>query len=137
MHETFFIKQNGEVTNWKTVIKHFDSLEDGRYKMRTDKSSKRTLMQNNWFHAILPDIMKGLQEVGYYDLNLSKTKAFVKEMFFKVPISNGLETHEIIEDTSETSKEDFTLRAEKIIVWAQEYLGIDIAPPGKQIEMYE
>lgn len=138
MAETFFIKKDGVIVNPSGVMKHFDKLEDGRYKLLTPKSTQRSLQQNAWFHAILPDIMKGLQDVGYYMItDTDKAKAFVKELFFKVPLSNGVETVMVIQDTHETSKEDFAIRAEKIIIWAQEYLGLSIAPPGKQTELYE
>ncbi len=30
---------------------------------------------------------------------------------------------------------DFTSKAEEIIKWANEYLGIDVAPPDKQLEI--
>lgn len=136
--ETFFIKKDGIITNPKAIEKHLERLPDGRYKLQTPKSTQRSLQQNAWFHAVLPDIMRGLQEVGYYMItDTDKAKAFVKELFFKVPISNGIETVNVVQDTHETSKEDFTLRAEKIITWADEYLGIRIEPPGKQMSFYE
>lgn len=130
-------KKNGEITNRQVVDKYLDLLEDGRHKINITKSSQRTLQQNNWLHAVLPDILKGLREVGYNELrNTDDAKDFVKSMFFKRTITNGIEEHEIIEGTSKTSKEVFIERADQIITWAREYLGIDVAPPFKQIDIF-
>lgn len=129
--------RNGEITNKQAVRKLFDALQDGRYKATIEKSNKRSLNQNNWFHAVLPDILQGLRNVGFNEVRTTDdVKSILKEMFFKKPVTNGVETFMITEGTSETSKEVFIERADQIITWAKDYLGIDVAPPFKQIEIF-
>lgn len=137
MSELICYIENGQIRN-KTALRYaFDNLSDGRYKLTIVKSSKRSLQQNNWLHAVLPDILKGLREVGYNELrDVNDAKNFVKSLFFKKIITNGIEEHEMIEDTGKTSKEVFMERADRIITWGREYLNIDIAPPFKQIEIF-
>lgn len=129
--------RNGEITNKQAVRKLFDALQDGRYKVTVEKSNKRSLNQNNWFHAVLPDILQGLRNIGFNEVRTTDdVKSILKEMFFKKPVTNGVETFFVTEGTSETSKEVFIERADQIITWAKEYLGIDVAPPFKQIEIF-
>jgi hypothetical protein len=95
-------------------------------------------LQNQWFHAVLPSIRDALRNAGYNEIRTNEdAKDFVKSLFFSEEISNGIETMRIVRGTSETSKIDFASRAEDIIIWAQTYLGIDIAPPGKQFEVFQ
>lgn len=130
--------REGKIDNPKTIKKAFDELKDGRYKVDIKKSNKRTLLQNAWFHAILPDIVKGLQDAGYSEVKTTDdAKLVIKALFFKKIITNGIEEISVIEGTSETSKENFIERADEIIRWAQEYLNINVAPPNKQFEFFE
>lgn len=136
MSEFFVTIAKGEISNKRTVKARFDELQDGRYKVKITKSSKRSLAQNDWLHAILPEIVEGLRDKGFNDVKTTDdAKAVIKALFFKKTISNGIEDIPIIEDTSATSKEDFIERSEEIIKWAIEYLNIDVAPPGKQTEL--
>lgn len=139
--EIFITKTSQELNSWqntKTLWEYLQSIPEGRYKITIQKSDKRTLQQNNWFHAVLPDIKEGLRDVGYNEiLNEDDAKDFVKSMFFTKEISNGTDTVKVIQGTSETSKIDFASKADEIIIWAQQYLGINIAPPNKQFEFFE
>lgn len=139
MAKEFFIsKRDGQYSNGKAWKDHWDSLPDGRYKITVESAKKRSLQQNAWLHAILPDILKGLRDVGYNEVRTTEdAKDFIKAMFFRKKITNGIDTVEVIEGTSEQSKLNFAEKAEDIIVWASTYLGIDIAPPAKQFELYE
>lgn len=117
---------------------YLDSIDDGRYKVIVEKANKRTLNQNSWFHAVLPEIQRGLYDAGYNDVKTPEdAKDVVKSLFFKKPITNGSETIEIIEKTSEKTTIEFAEKADEIIKWAFEYLGVDIAPPETQLEIYE
>lgn len=112
-------------------------IEPGKYLVSFKPYKRRSLNQNNWLHAICPIVMKGLQDAGWYEIDTPyKAKNFIKEMFFKVGISNGIEHMEIVQGTSEADKADFAQRAERIIIWAREYLNLDIAPPGEQINIF-
>lgn len=129
---------NSKIQNPKTVRKLFSDLTDGRYLIEIKKSNKRTLAQNAWLHAILPDIVKALRDAGYSDVRTTDhAKAIIKSLFFKKSVSNGIEEITVIEDTSETSKEIFSERADEIIRWAHEYLNINVAPPNTQFEFFE
>lgn len=133
-----YIDDSHELKNPKVVRRYFDQLTPGRWRFRIEKSNKRTLLQNDWFHAILPDILRALRDVGYNEVRTTEdAKAVIKSLFFKRTISNGTDDIELIDGTSETSKEIFTERAEEIIIWAKTYLGIDVAPPGKIVEMFQ
>ena len=129
--------REGKITNPAVIRKAFDGLKDGRYMVEIAKANKRSLPQNDWFHAICPEVMKALVDAGYYEINTpAKAKEVLKSLFFKKTVSNGIEEIDIIEGTSEVSKEIFSQKAEEIIIWAKEYLNIDIAPPGSQSEMF-
>lgn len=133
---TIFYSRNGEITNKEAIRKMFErlkDLKDGRYKLEATDYNKRTLQQNSWFHAVLPDILKGLRDMGYNELrNTDDAKDVVKSLFFKKKVTNGIEEIDIIQGTSQTDKMDFIEKADQIITWAKEYLGIDIAPPETQ-----
>jgi hypothetical protein len=137
MSKEFYIsKTEGKAANFKKFKEHWDSLPDGRYKLTIASNKKRSLQQNAWFHSVLPDILNGLREVGYNDIRTTEdAKDFVKSIFFRKKISNGFDVVEVIEGTSEQSKLNFAEKAEDIIIWANSYLGIDIAPPSEQLEM--
>lgn len=122
--------------NIKAYKQHLNDLPPGRYKIIVENEDKRTLQQNKWIHQVLPEILMGLQGVGYNDIKTTEqAKDFIKSIFFKKTVTNGVDTVEIVQGTSKTSKLDFTSKAEDIIQWAAEYLCIDIAPPEKQLEI--
>lgn len=130
------MKINIHIKDEKLINSPFKGFEDGWYLARCRSLKKRSLPQNSWFHAVLPDILEGLREKGFNEVKTeTDAKNVVKALFFKKTISNGIEDIEIIEDTSDTSKLDFAERAEDIIIWANEYLGLDIAPPAQQTLM--
>lgn len=138
MSLTFTIRKTGDQwTNTKAWKEHLAALPDGRYKVTAPVPFKqRSLPQNAWLHAVLPDILKGLQDIGYNEIRTAEqAKAFIKSMFFRVTYTNGIDVVEVIQGTSETDKTDFCSKAEEIIIWADQYLGIDIAPPGAQTEI--
>lgn len=138
MSKQFVISKNGgKFTNVKAWKEHINSLADGRYIISIKSYKERSLPQNAWFHAILPDVLAALRNIGYNEIRTTEdAKDFLKALFFRKKVSNGIDTVEVIERTSEQSKEDFTEKAEDIIIWAATYLNIDIAPPAKQFELY-
>lgn len=110
------------------------ALEDGSYMLTIEKHNKRSNQQNRWLHGILPDIVYALRQAGFDEVKTpADAKAIIKALFFKKVYSNGLEDIEVIEGTSEQDKTDFAVKADEIIRWASEYLGIDVAPPNTQI----
>lgn len=124
--------------NIKAWKQYLNDLPAGRYKVRIESEDQRTLAQNSWFHAVLPEIQMALFEAGFDDVKTTEdAKDVVKALFFKKEVTNGTETFEVIQGTSKTSKLDFTSKSEEIIKWAAEYLGIQIAPPDKQLQVWE
>lgn len=129
-------KENGRFRNLKKMEDYNKSLPDGTYKVVIERADKRTREQNAWFHAVLPEILHGLRDAGFDDIRTTEdAKDLVKSMFFKKTVSNGMEDITIVEGTSKQSKIDFSEKAEEIIKWAHEYLGLDIAPPETQLEI--
>lgn len=135
-----FIIEKQENKLWRNIKaykQHLNDLPAGRYKVVIENEDKRTNEQNKWIHAVLPEILMGLRAQGFDDIKTNEdAKDLIKAMFFKKQVSNGTETIEVVQGTSKTSKLDFTTKAEEIIRWASEYLGIDIAPPEKQLTVF-
>lgn len=124
--------------NIKAYKQYLNDLPAGRYKVVIENEDKRTGPQNRWIHSVLPEILFALRNQGFDEIKTTEdAKDLIKTIFFKKQVTNGTETIEVIQGTSKTSKLDFTSRAEDIIKWASEYLGIDIAPPEKQLQIYE
>jgi hypothetical protein len=134
--EFFIHKENGKFQNIRKMEDYNKSLPDGRYRVVIEPYAKRSLSQNNWIHAVLPDIKQGLRDVGFDDIRTEDdAKNFIKSIFFIKEVSNGTETVKVIEGTSNQSKINFAEKADDIIRWAAEYLNINIAPPDKQLEL--
>lgn len=136
-----FILEKQENRIWRNIAAYKQYLNDlpaGRYKIIVENEDKRSGQQNRWIHSILPDILLALRDAGYDDIKTTEdAKDLIKALFFKKTISNGTEEIELIQGTSKTSKLDFTIKADEIIKWASEYLGIDVAPPGEQMEAFK
>ena len=137
MSREFIIhKRDGAFQNTKAWREFWEQADDGRYLVRVQAHNKRSIPQNAWFHAVLPEILYALRDAGFDDIRTEDdAKELIKWLFFRKSVTNGSETFEIVERTSEQSKINFADKADEIIRWASEYLGIDIAPPEKQLEM--
>lgn len=134
--------REGKVQNPAALKKLWNEVQErkynGKYIFKMEDANKRTNAQNSWFHAVLPEITKGLRDAGFNEVrNEEDAKAVVKSLFFKKVQSNGVEEIPVIEGTSDVNKLPFAEKADQIIEWAKDYLGIDIAPPGKQLEIDE
>lgn len=135
-----FILEKTEVKLWRNIKaykQHLNDLPPGRYKIIVENEDKRTNQQNKWIHSVLPEIMMALRDAGYSEVKTTEdAKDVIKALFFKKEVTNGSETIEVIQGTSKTSKLDFASKADEIIKWASDYLGIDIAPPETQLEVF-
>lgn len=136
-----FILEKQENKLWRNIKAYKQYLNDlppGRYKVVVENEDKRTQQQNKWIHSVLPEIKMALNDAGYSEVKTNEdAKDVIKALFFKKEISNGVELIEIVQGTSKTSKLDFASKADEIIIWAKDYLGIDIAPPDKQLEAFQ
>jgi hypothetical protein len=135
MITVFTIAENGEIQEKSTVKRSFD-LKPGIYQYEiTPFVRKRSNKQNSYFHAIMPQIQKGLYDAGWRNVKTAQdAKRFVKELFLTVEVENEL-TGEKIKDVRGTS----TLNAkemgdliEEIHQWAAEYLSLTIYSPNEQ-----
>lgn len=134
MKSVYFNIKRGQLINKYSVKKAFD-LKDGAYELKITKRSKRSLPQNAFFHAILPDIQKGLYDVGYREVKTPEdAKEIVKYLFLKRKVRNEETDEEIIivKKTSELNKEEMSVFIDEVIQWAAEYLSITIYSPNEQ-----
>lgn len=130
-------KIRGLFRNKKKMEEYNKSLPDGRYLIKIVPYKQRSLRQNSWFHAVLPEILQGLRDAGYDDIRTEEdAKDFVKALFFRKTVTNGVDSVDIVEGTSKQSKINFAEKSEDIIKWAFEYLGLDIAPPAEQLLVF-
>lgn len=90
MSKEFIINKSDGKLAKESLEGYLEAIEDGRYKVIVEKANKRTLNQNSWFHAALPEIQRGLYDAGYNDVKTPEdAKDVVKSLFFKKPITNG------------------------------------------------
>lgn len=137
MNEFTIHKTKDGWRNQRAYKQHLLDVPIGSYKIIMEPLGKRTTLQNAWFHSILPEIRMALRDAGFSDIKTNEdAKDLVKSIFFKKKISNGVEEIEVIQGTSKTAKLDFAEKADEIIRWAAEYLGINIAPPEKQLTVF-
>ncbi len=137
----FFIHTDSEakVTSGRVLRKYFDQLKPNKnYKVIIKEAGRRTLPQNSFFHAILPDIQKGLYDMGFREVKTTEdAKIVVKNLFLKTVIKNE-ETGEeipIVRETHKLSKMEMMEFLDEIIQWCSQYLNIVIAHPGQQSTM--
>jgi hypothetical protein len=137
MASEFIIHKKGdEFQNSKKWKEFWSGAEDGRYLIKVQRHNKRSIPQNKWFHAVLPGIKDALRDAGFDDIKTEEdAKDLVKYLFFRKTVTNGMESFDIVEGTSAQSKINFIDKSEEIIRWAAEYLGLDIAPPEKQLQI--
>lgn len=123
------------VSNSMLIEKAFSELSEGPWELKFIKRNKRSLNQNAFFHAILPDLQKGLYEAGFHDVKTPEdAKIVVKYLFLKKKIVNENTGDEIItvRNTSDLTKEEMRIFIDEVIRWAAEYLGITIYSPNEQ-----
>lgn len=135
MDSVFFKVKHNMVSNTSAIDKAFRELKEGDYEMKLIRRNKRSLNQNAFFHAIMPDIQQGLYEAGFHEVKSAEdAKTVVKNLFLKKKITNELTGDEIIiiRDTSDLTKEEMMVFIDEVIRWAAEYLGITIYSPSEQ-----
>lgn len=97
------------------------------------KSAKRSLPQNDYYHAVVVEtVREGFYDIGYH-MNHDQTHEFIKRNFNPVEIPNkdGV-LIEMPGSTTELNKVEFGEFIERIAQWAAEYLGVAIPAPTKQ-----
>lgn len=123
------------VSNTLAIDKAFRELKEGSYEMKITRRNKRSLSQNAFFHAILPDLQNGLYEAGFHEVKSpDDAKTVVKNLFLKRKIKNEVTGEEItvVRDTHDLTKEEMSIFIDEVIRWAAEYLSITIYSPNEQ-----
>ena len=126
--EFFANIKNGALTN---VI----PLADGRYFVTIKKKNNRSLPQNAYYHGcIVPEIKRGMYEIGYDEISTNEVHEFLKAKFLQKETVNK-NTGEVLlvpGSTASLTTIEFNEFIEKCQKFAAEYLGIVIADPGQQ-----
>ncbi len=141
MSEFFLHKSESQNTNWGNFKKAWLEMKEGWVKVVMTHTSKRTSPMNRYFHGPLLDgVFHGLRDAGFREVKTKEdAKVIVKGLFCKqVREIVNEETGEIlfieyIQDTHTMSKPEMSELFDRIIPWASEYLGVQIAYPNEQL----
>ena len=122
-----------EILNGK--FKNVIPIADGRYYVKIEKKNKRSLPQNAYYHGIIvPEIKRGMFEIGYDEISTNEVHEFLKTKFLQKETINK-KTGEIIYVPGSTAKLttiEFNEFLDKCQRFAAEYLGIVILDPNQQ-----
>lgn len=139
--EVFVTKSDGEIVNKKAVKEAWASVPpNGKFLMKIEDKSKRSLSQNSYYWAcVVPLVKQGLRDVGYDEIRTNEdAHEVLKYMFLKKQIGSK-HTGEVIELTGSTAKltkEMFSEFLENVWKWSAEYLGVVIPSPGEQVKIF-
>lgn len=123
-------------TSWEKMLA---AMGDGRWLIEADNSKKRTLPQNKYYFGVVVwEIRNRLEQLGN-DVSAENVHDFLKVRFNSKPvIGDGGELLGSVGDTTTAmSKEQFGIYLDKIIPWAQDFLGITIPLPNTQFTAFE
>lgn len=101
------------------------------------KGSKRSGLQNNYYHGVVVQSVRlGLKEIGY-DLSHEETHFFLKQKFnsIQIPSKEG-EAIEVPGSTTQLTKTGFSEYIERIAQWCAEYLSVVIPAPNTDLKMF-
>lgn len=121
----------------KRLRRYFDELPKGRYYVKIEDKTKRTLNQNDYLHTIFPLIQKGLYDNGYRGIKTPlQAKEVCKELFLSYEERNEITGAKIkmVRRTRDLTKAEMCVFIDEIIEWASEYLGVVVPPPNSQTE---
>lgn len=129
----------GKVQN-PTVLKNaLRSLTEGRYVVKIDKATKRSLNQNAYLHGVLiPCFRSALYEAGYDEVKTNEdAKDIMKLMFLKKRVVNK-ETGEVLEfpgHTAELTTVEMATLFEDVFKFCAESLNYFIPSPLEQLQI--
>lgn len=138
MHETVVHITDSKITNATAVRKFFNELKDGRYLITAKSIKRRSLQQNAYLHGVvIPMVYEGLRNNGFDEVrDHEDAKLIIKALFLKKKISNGIETIEIIQETSKLTTIEMVQFVDEVIKWSAEYLNVQIPLPGEQAVLF-
>lgn len=126
-----------EILNGK--FKNVIPIADGRYYVKIEKKNKRSLPQNAYYHGIIvPEIKRGMFEIGYDEISTNEVHEFLKAKFLQKETINK-KTGEVIYVPGSTAKLtiiEFNEFLEKCQRFAAEYLSIVINDPNTQVSIW-
>jgi hypothetical protein len=126
-----------KIANPKVVRAAFDSLEDGRYMVKIEAFSKRSLAVNAYYWGVcVPMVKDGLKAMGFNEVrNNNDAHIVMKHLFLKRTITSEISGESIIVEvsTTELNKEAFNQFISDIWQWASTYLNIQIPQPNEQL----
>jgi hypothetical protein len=136
MNRIFVHIKDGEIQNKKVVANAF-KLPDGKYQVDIKKAGGRSLSQNAYFHAILPEILQSFREHGYGPEDIAGVedlKLIFKSMFLKRVIADPVtgEAIEVVRDTHKLTKEEMSVFIEDVVRWCADKLHLTIYSPNEQ-----
>lgn len=127
------------IANRQVLKRAFELLKDGKYCVTIEAANKRTIHQNAYYHGVIvPLVMEGLQNVGYSEIRTAEdAHETLKFLFLKkcIPNENTGEAIEFIGSTAKLTTTEFNLFIDQIIMWAAEFLGIQIPLPNEQMQL--
>ena len=132
---------SGNIVNVVPIKTYFANKRDGFYELEAKEKRKiRSLGQNAYFHGImLPIVAKGLQEVGWEDIQDEEdAKDLVKDMFGRFTLVN-MKTGEMvtrIKPTHRMTTIEFMEFCDKIIQWGAQWLGVQIPYPNEYLKEF-
>lgn len=141
--QKFYLEKypDGTWRNFQGLLDALGGLRSGRWVATiTRYKKKRSLSQNAYYYGcVIPLVRQGLIDMGFEadKLNNEATHELLKAKFLKEDLGNEQgEFVTVIKSTTQLSTVDFMEYIEQIYQWSSEFLGIVIAAPGEQSEMF-
>lgn len=119
----------------KHAKRMIDALR-GRYWFNVTRCrSQRTLKQNAWYWGfVLPAVSSGMGEVWGQRVSSEEVHEFLKDRFLKRPFKDrrdGKTMGYTVRSTPSLNTEEFGQYLDQIIVFAADYLGVEIPVPHR------
>lgn len=124
------------LANRKRFEQEIAGCKDGPVELIIKKKNRRSLLQNNFYWAVVvQEVRLGLLEIGYRMTN-EETHYFLKQKFNPVEIPNAEgEAIQVPGSTTTLNKSEFSEYVERIAQWASEYLGVVIPPANSDLQL--
>lgn len=126
-----------EILNGK--FKNVIHISDGRYCVKIEKKNRRSLPQNAYYHSVIvPEIKRGMYEIGYDEISTTEVHEFIKARFLQKEVINK-KTGEVLLVPGSTAKLttiEFNEFIEKCQRFASEFLSVVIPDPNQQVSIW-
>lgn len=133
-----YINDKGEVViqNKRLLRDWANQFKGKNIKIRIQNGKKRSLPQNDYYHAVVvEEVRLGFLNVGYV-MNHDQTHEWLKEKFNPVSVENKRGVMiEMPGSTTDMTTSSFSDYIERIAQFATEFLGVVIPPATAKLEM--